>query len=277
MGGRLRGRTLTASPLRRSRLAAASTVLAPLLGEAGRSARVVGTSATPCTWSRTTRRVPLVCICTPEAVRLPPSLVLPGPLPTHLGRALVGIGGVELGDTWLGVGRWWRPLRLRLEVAAAARRRTQLAWVPTAAGTGRRGALPRSPGGVAGRTTAGPRRGGAGRRGVAVRRPAGDDLLGGVLVTLRALRSTSRRPVGPRRSGQVGRGIRRHTSRPRSSRPPAGASASRARGGLIAGARRPRRRSAPPCGRARSWSVTPPAPLSAHGVLRAVAAASARG
>ena len=155
-----------------TRLAAASTVLAPLLEGPARAARVVGTLGTAVHVVADDDRVPLVCICTPEAVRLPPSLVLPGPLPTHLGRALVGNGGVELGDTWLGVGRWWRPLRPRLDLRPEVAARTHgtrgllAAWL-----CGRRllGAVAALVGRGSGLT------------------PAGDDLLGGVLVTLRAL------------------------------------------------------------------------------------------
>jgi hypothetical protein len=131
-------------------------------------------------------RVPLVCVCTPEAVRLPPSLVLPGPLPTHSGSAVVGQGGVRLGETWLGVGRWWRPLRPRLgpwpdlvERAHAIRRLLDplepalaTAVPPLAAWlTGR--PVPGAVAAVVGRGTG--------------LTPAGDDLLCGILVTLRAM------------------------------------------------------------------------------------------
>jgi hypothetical protein len=169
-----------------TRLAAASTVLAPLLEGPARPARVVGTLDTALHVVADDERVPLVCVCTPEAVRLPPSLVLPGPMPTHLGRALVGNGGLRLGDTWIGVGRWWRPLRprlcLRSEVmdrAHVARRLLEplepsvaMALAPLAAWLSGR----LVPGAVAPLVGRG--------RGLT---PAGDDLLCGILVTLRAL------------------------------------------------------------------------------------------
>lgn len=175
-----------AAPVR-TRLAAASTVLAPLLEGPARPGRVVGVLDTALHVVADDERVPLICVCTPEAVRLPPSLVLPGPLPTHLGGAAVGDGGVRLGDTWLGVGRWWRPLRPRLENrpevverAHAVRRvldplepALATAVPPLAAWlTGR--PVPAAVAAVVGR--------GSGLT------PAGDDLLCGVLVTMRAMR-----------------------------------------------------------------------------------------
>jgi hypothetical protein len=188
LGGRLGGRTLTASRAPSIiRLAAASTVLAPLLEGPARSARVVGTLGTAVHVVADDERVPLICICTPEAVRLPPSLVLPGPLPTHLGRALVGNGGVELGETFVGVGRWWRPLRPALEVRSEVTQRTQLAFrylqplEPAVAG-----AVPAFAGWLAGRVVPGAVGALVGRGGGLT--PAGDDLLCGVLVTLRAMR-----------------------------------------------------------------------------------------
>jgi hypothetical protein len=169
-----------------TRLAAASTVLAPLLEGPARAARVVGTLGTAVHVVADDDRVPLVCICTPEAVRLPPSLVLPGPLPTHLGRALVGKGGVELGDTWLGVGRWWRPLRPRLDLRPEVAARTHGArglldpLEPTVAA-----AVPLLAAWLCGRRLPGAVAALVGRGSGLT--PAGDDLLGGVLVTLRAL------------------------------------------------------------------------------------------
>lgn len=185
MGG-VRALTATRAPTI-SRLAAASTVLAPLLEGPARSARVVGTLGTAMHIVADDERVPLICLCTPEAVRLPPSLVLPGPLPSHLGRALVGNGGVVLGETWIGVGRWWRPLRPGLEPGPESTRRTQLAFrylqplEPMVAA-----AVPALAAWLAGRTIPGAVAALVGRGGGLT--PAGDDLLCGVLVTLRAMR-----------------------------------------------------------------------------------------
>jgi Protein of unknown function (DUF2877) len=181
-------RTLTAARAPTvSRLAAASTVLAPLLEGPARAARVVGTLGTAMHIVADDERVPLVCLCTPEAIRLPPSLVLPGPLPAHLGRALVGNGGVMVGETWIGVGRWWRPLRPELEPGPETTRRTQLAFrflqplEPMVAT-----AVPALAGWLAGRTMPGAVSALVGRGSGLT--PAGDDLLCGVLVTLRAMR-----------------------------------------------------------------------------------------
>ena len=196
------GRTLTANRAPSiTRLAAASTVLAPLLEGPARSARVVGTLGTAVQIVADDERVPLVCICIPEAVRLPPSLVLPGPLPTHLGRALVGNGGVEIGETFVGVGRWWRPLRPVLDVGPEVVSRTQLAFrhlqplEPAVAD-----AVPAFAGWLAGRTVPGAVAALVGRGGGLT--PAGDDLLCGVLVTLRAMRD-SRSDRLARAIGQV--------------------------------------------------------------------------
>jgi Protein of unknown function (DUF2877) len=150
---------------------------------------VVGTLGTAMHVVADDERVPLICICTPEAVRLPPSLVLPGPMPTHLGRALVGNGGVELGETWIGVGRWWRPLRPTLEPGPDVVQRTHLAFrhleplEPMVAD-----AVPALAAWLAGRTVPGAVAALVGRGSGLT--PAGDDLLGGVLVTLRAMRDS---------------------------------------------------------------------------------------
>jgi len=198
----LGGRTLTATRAPGvTRLAAASTVLAPLLEGPARSARVVGTLGAAVHVVADDERVPLVCVCTPEAVRLPPSLILPGPLPSHLGRALVGNGGVELGDTWIGVGRWWRPLRPVLETGPEVVERTQLAFrylqplEPAVAS-----AVAPLAAWLAGRTVPGAVAALVGRGSGLT--PAGDDLLGGVLVTLRAMRD-SRADRLARAIGQV--------------------------------------------------------------------------
>lgn len=169
-----------------TRLAAASTVLAPLLEGPPRLARVVGMLGAALHVVADDERVPFICVCTPEAVRLPPSLVLPGPLPAHLGRAVVGDGGVRLGETWIGVGRWWRPLRPRLEVRrdvferAHAVRRLLDPLEPTVAMT-----VPPLAAWLTGRLVPGAVAAAVGR-GTGLT-PAGDDLLCGMLVTLRAL------------------------------------------------------------------------------------------
>lgn len=176
----------SAMPAAAPLLGAAATTLAPLLDGPVHPARVVGTVPTALHVVADDPRVPLICVCTPEAVRLPCSMVVPGPLPAHLGRASVGNGFIRLGDTWIGVGRWWRPLRPRfsnpdepLALVQTARRLLDPLEPDVAT------AVPALIAWLSGRPAPGAVSALVGRGGGLT--PCGDDLLCGALVALRAL------------------------------------------------------------------------------------------
>jgi Protein of unknown function (DUF2877) len=103
--------------------AAACATLAPLLTRAPRALEVVAATAAAVYLATGDPDVPALCLCTPQAVRVPCALVLgPGaglPAVPVGARGLAGDGGLVLGELTARVARWWPPARPR-RVAPAA-------------------------------------------------------------------------------------------------------------------------------------------------------------
>src|SRR5262245_26759722 len=108
-----RDRMVSAAP------AAAASVLAPLLTGPRRSVRLLAGTATALYFATGEPETPLLCLCLPEAVRLPCAIVAGGPPAGSLPAARlettawVGDGRLELDDYVARVARWWRPHRPR--------------------------------------------------------------------------------------------------------------------------------------------------------------------
>ncbi|MBO0870864.1 MAG: hypothetical protein J2P15_20105, partial [Micromonosporaceae bacterium] len=102
------------------RPAAAASVLAPLLTGKHRSVTLVAHTATARYFATGAPDAPLLCLCLPEAVRLPCALIAddlpaagqhPAGSPEQTGR--VGGGRLEVAGYTARVARWWRPYRPR--------------------------------------------------------------------------------------------------------------------------------------------------------------------
>lgn len=170
--------------------AAASTALSPLLTGRARQLRVVSCTrhALGLVVDPDGERPELISICGPEAVRLPSALVLAVPVPP-VGPDDLGVVGedrLSLPSLTFRVGRWWTPPRPKLRhVHRAARRAAAPVAIDRidpavrAAGSRLGTALAGGPVGLAnavnGLLGLGP--------GLT---PAGDDVLAGALVALRA-------------------------------------------------------------------------------------------
>jgi hypothetical protein len=187
----------------REETAAASVLLEPVFEGPDRPLRVLGRAGPALhldTGGHTDTAV--VSVTAGRAVRLPASVQLAGPLPRSVTTARAGLGRLLLGDLQVRVHRWWRPLApgVRDPRRAAVRAATTAAALPppeaavgpalvplrdavragtgTGAGTG------------AGRAVAGLVGMGPGLT------PAGDDVLAGALVSLRAVERGGHTAVG---------------------------------------------------------------------------------
>lgn len=198
VGTRPRARRGTARTAVRTHVSgAASTALRPLLGAPRRPARVLAAFPAGLYLEVRTELEPqVVAVVTGEATRLPNAVVLNGDLPrAEVGDdAAVGDGSIEVGAVSLRAGRWWNPTP-RLGPADPARLAEALAVMSkTCASSPRRSGLDRS------RTVAELAVGCA--AGSLVRMidaaeglvglgpgltPSGDDILSGLLVSLRHL------------------------------------------------------------------------------------------
>ncbi|MFF4618145.1 DUF2877 domain-containing protein [Nonomuraea jabiensis] len=171
---------------------AASTAVRPVLESPRRPARVLAAfPAGVYLEVRTDLEPSVIAVITGAATRLPNSVLLAGPLPnvTVGDEASVGDRSIELGPLSLGVRRWWDPApplgridRARLEQAAA---RLGDPPQPGLAGNGAVELLAGScaKGWLLGAVTAAEQLMGLGP-GLT---PSGDDVLAGLLVTLRHL------------------------------------------------------------------------------------------
>ncbi|WP_262379461.1 DUF2877 domain-containing protein [Nonomuraea sp. PA05] len=169
---------------------AASTAVRPVLESQRRPARVLAAfPAGVYLEVRTDLEPSVIAVITGEATRLPNSVLLTGPLP-HLtvgDDATVGDRAIELGPLSLGVRRWWDPAPPlgRLDPALLDH---SLPHDPPGAGLAGNGAVDMLASGCAkgwllGAVTAAERLVGLGP-GLT---PSGDDVLAGLLVTLRRL------------------------------------------------------------------------------------------
>lgn len=158
-------------------VAAASTAVAGVLDGPVRTGCVVAVLPVAVHVATGDVDVPLVCIGLPDAVRLPCSMVVPV-LPRAVAGDAVMLGGGRLavGDVEVAPARWWKPDRPRLRDLRGARHRVSRLRLETAEPVG---AVLRGGGSLAGLV---PRLLGLGP-GLT---PAGDDVLAGALVTLRA-------------------------------------------------------------------------------------------
>ncbi len=157
--------------------AAASTAVADVLDGAERVGHVVAAFRTAVHMATGEPNVPLVCLATADAVRLPFNLVV-GMLPAAAvgDRAVIGAGRIAVGGVEVRPARWWKPARPRLRDLGHARRRAASLPLDPAEPVG---AVLAS---AASLTELAPALLGLGP-GLT---PAGDDVLAGALVALRA-------------------------------------------------------------------------------------------
>ena len=91
------------------RSSAASTLLAPLLDGPPRPVREVARTRVSVHYATGDPAVPLLCLVTPDAIRLP-AAVITATLPGH-GGLQVGAGMLDSNDATWRITRWWRPPR----------------------------------------------------------------------------------------------------------------------------------------------------------------------
>lgn len=228
---------------------AASAVVAPVLAGAPRPVRVVASTSQATYLATGDPRLPALCLARPGAVRLPCAVLVepgaPGPsslegaagtpgtagtagiadmarVPDMAGTAgVVGWGRLALGAFTARVGRWWRPPLLPRLARVDAGRLAACAASLTARLLGRPGCA------EADRLAAALRAGEPPERTVRALlgcgpglTPLGDDVLAGVLVTLRARGAATAGPLGaavtalaPARTTFVSAALLRHADR----------------------------------------------------------------
>lgn len=174
----------------REETAAASVLLAPLFEGPDRPLRVLGRAGPALHLDTGGHTDPaVVSVTAGRAVRLPASVQLAGPLPRSVTAARAGLGRLLLGDLRVRVHRWWRPPApaVRDPRRAAVRAATTAAALPPPEDAVGRALTPLRDAVRAGTGT-------GAARAVAVLvglgsglTPAGDDVLAGALVTLRAV------------------------------------------------------------------------------------------
>jgi Protein of unknown function (DUF2877) len=174
----------------RETTAAASVLLEPLVEGPDRPLPVLGRAGVTVYLGTGDADVPLVSVATADALRLPASLQLAEPLPGGVGTARAGLGRVLLDTVCVRVRRWWRPpapvvrnpRRASVRAAAAAPLLPPLEPAVAAA------VAPLLEAVRGGDARPGPARAVAGLVGLGGGlTPAGDDVLVGALVALRAL------------------------------------------------------------------------------------------
>ena len=191
----------------RETTAAASVLLEPLVDGPDRPLPVLGRAGVTVHLGTGDADVPLVSVTPAGAVRLPASVQLAEPLPGGVGTARAGLGRLLLDTVCVRVRRWWRPptpvvrdpCRASVRAAAVAPLLPPLEPAVAAAVAPLREAV------RAGGARPGPTRAVAGLVGLGGGlTPAGDDVLAGVLVALRALERG-----GHTESGHLATGVAR--------------------------------------------------------------------
>lgn len=175
--------------------AAASSLTAALLTGAERAVTEVVRTHASVHYDTGSADLPVLCVCTPEAVRLPNAVVT-----EHLPHGPLTVGGGQLrsAELTLAVRRWWRPARPSGVRADVARARLTVVDVPGPA------LVDLEPHALLGR--------GPGLT------PSGDDVLAGALVTARATadprlarwRAATAAALRDRTTTAVSRGLLRH-------------------------------------------------------------------
>lgn len=181
-------------------LAAASTAVAGLLDGPPRTGRVAALLPVAIHIATGEQDLPVVCLATPDAVRLPCSLVVGSLPPAAVGeRVELGGGGIVVVGMEVRPSRWWQPSKPRLRDVDDARRRLETVAPDTedlrewTSGRAEPGPMS-TDGDLSGEPVRAVLAGGAPLAALVPEllglgpglTPAGDDVLAGALVTLRA-------------------------------------------------------------------------------------------